>query len=159
MGFPGGSDGKESTGNARDLGSIHGLRKFPGGGHGNPLQHSCLKNPHGQKSLVGCSPWGHTESDATEWLSSRNSMRENTMRLKIMTHTNQHQSTSWWNHRLSGKRKDKPGVSRRKRKWLINNTELSQDFSIVILYKMIVIYFRYSTKMAAMDITLSKKYS
>ena len=28
----------------------------PGGGRGNPLQCSCLENPHGQRSLVGCSP-------------------------------------------------------------------------------------------------------
>ena len=40
MGFTGGSDGKESACNAGDLGSIPGLRKSPGGGHGNPLQHS-----------------------------------------------------------------------------------------------------------------------
>ena len=45
MGFPGGSDGKESTCNAGDLGSIPGLRRSPGGGHGNPLQYSCLENP------------------------------------------------------------------------------------------------------------------
>ena len=32
---------------------------FPRGGHGNPLQYSCLENPHGQKSLLGYSPWGH----------------------------------------------------------------------------------------------------
>ena len=30
-----------------------------GGGHGNPLQYSCLENPHGQSSLEGYSPWGH----------------------------------------------------------------------------------------------------
>ena len=42
-----------------DLGSIPGLGKSPGGGHGNPLQYSCLENPHGQKSLAGYSPWGH----------------------------------------------------------------------------------------------------
>ena len=29
----------------------------------NPLQYSCLENPHGQRSLVGCSPWGHKQSD------------------------------------------------------------------------------------------------
>ena len=29
------------------LGSIPGLRRSPGGGHGNPLQYSCLENPHG----------------------------------------------------------------------------------------------------------------
>ena len=70
MGFPSGSDGKESTCNAGDLGLIPGLGRFPGGGHGNSLQYSCLKNPHEQKSLVGCSPWGHKESDMTEWLST-----------------------------------------------------------------------------------------
>ena len=56
--FPGGSDGKESACNERDLGSIPGLRRFPGGGHGNPLQYSCLKNPHRQRSLEVYSPWG-----------------------------------------------------------------------------------------------------
>ena len=55
LGFPGGSDGKESTCNAGDLGSIPGLGRSPGGGHGNPLQYSCLENPHGQRSLVGYS--------------------------------------------------------------------------------------------------------
>ena len=38
----------------------------PGGGHGNPLQYSCLENPHGQGSLVGHSPKGHKESDTSE---------------------------------------------------------------------------------------------
>ena len=58
LGFPGGSDGKESACNAGDLGLIPGLGRSPGGGHGNPLQHSCLENPHGQRSLAGYSPWG-----------------------------------------------------------------------------------------------------
>ena len=44
-GFPGGSDCKESVRNAGDLGSIPGLGRSPGGGHGNPLQCSCLENP------------------------------------------------------------------------------------------------------------------
>ena len=43
--FPGNSDSKESTCNVGDLGSIPGLGRFPGGGHGNPLQYSCLENP------------------------------------------------------------------------------------------------------------------
>ena len=38
-------------------GSIPGLRRCPGGGHGYPLQDSCLENPHGQRSLVGYSLW------------------------------------------------------------------------------------------------------
>ena len=40
------------------------------GGHGNPLQYSCLENPHGQKSLAGYSLWSHKELDTTEWLST-----------------------------------------------------------------------------------------
>ena len=60
----------QSACNARDLGSIPGLVRSPGGGgHGNPLQYSCLKNPHGQRSLTGYSPWGCKESDTTERLS------------------------------------------------------------------------------------------
>ena len=43
--FPGGSDGKASVYNVRDLGSIPGLGRFPGEGNGNPLQYSCLENP------------------------------------------------------------------------------------------------------------------
>ena len=44
MGFPGGSDGKESTCNEGKLVSIPGLGRSPGEGHGNPLQYSCLEN-------------------------------------------------------------------------------------------------------------------
>jgi len=47
-----------------------GWEDSPGGGHGNPLQYSCLETPHGQSSLVGYSPWGHKESDTTEQLST-----------------------------------------------------------------------------------------
>ena len=56
LGFPGNSDSKESTCNAGDLGMIPGLGRSPGGGHGNPLQYSCLENPYGQRSLVAYSP-------------------------------------------------------------------------------------------------------
>ena len=44
-GFPGGSDGKESSCSAGDLGSIPGLGRSPGEGNSNPLQYSCLENP------------------------------------------------------------------------------------------------------------------
>ena len=47
-GFAGGSNSKESAGNAGDLGSIPGLRRSPGGRNGNPLQHPCLLNPMDQ---------------------------------------------------------------------------------------------------------------
>ena len=45
MGFPGGSAGKESTCNARDLGSIPRLERSPGEGKGYPFQCSGLENP------------------------------------------------------------------------------------------------------------------
>ena len=45
MGFPGGSDGKESACSVGDLGSSPVLERSPGGGRGNPLQYSCLENP------------------------------------------------------------------------------------------------------------------
>ena len=44
MGFPGGSDGKESACNAGDLGLILGSGRSPGEGNCNPLQYSCLEN-------------------------------------------------------------------------------------------------------------------
>ena len=69
-GFLGGSDGKESACKAGDLGSVSGLGGCPEEGHGNPLQYSCLENPHGQRSLAGCSPGGHKESDMTEQVST-----------------------------------------------------------------------------------------
>ena len=65
--FPGGSDGKESACSTGDP----GLEKSPGGGHSNPLQYSCLKNPYGQKGLVGYSSWGCKELDMTEQLSTQ----------------------------------------------------------------------------------------
>ena len=47
MGFPGGAKVKNPPANAgdiRDVGSIPGLGRSLGGGHGNPLQYSCLEN-------------------------------------------------------------------------------------------------------------------
>ena len=68
LGFRGGSDDKESACSTGDLGLISGLGRSPGGGNGNPLQYSCLKNPHKQRSVTGYSPWGHKELDTTERL-------------------------------------------------------------------------------------------
>ena len=42
-----------SAGDVRDAGSIPGLERSPGGEYDNPLQYSCLENPHGQRSLGG----------------------------------------------------------------------------------------------------------
>ena len=70
MGFPGNSDGTEFVFNEGDLGSLPRLGRSPGGGHGNPLQYSCLENPPGQKNLAGYSPRGREKSDRTEQLST-----------------------------------------------------------------------------------------
>ena len=40
------------------FGRIPGLGRSPRGSHGNPLQYSGLENPHGQRKLADCSPWG-----------------------------------------------------------------------------------------------------
>ena len=66
MGFPGGSEVNSPPASTRDLGLTPGAGRSPREGNGNPLQYSCLENPHGKRSLVGYSPWGLKESDMTE---------------------------------------------------------------------------------------------
>ena len=64
-GFPGGSVGKESTcntGDAGGLGSIPGSGRSPGGGNGNPLYYSCLKNPMDRGTL-----WATAHEVAKNW--------------------------------------------------------------------------------------------
>ena len=68
IGFPGGADGKESTYSAGDLGSIPGSERSLGGGHSNPLQYSCLKNPT-DRGAWRATVHGVAKSwmDMTEW--------------------------------------------------------------------------------------------
>ena len=68
LGFPGGSDGKESACNAGDPGSIPGLGRFPGEGNSYPLQHSCLENPMDRGAWQATVPWSHKVSGTTEQL-------------------------------------------------------------------------------------------
>ena len=78
MGFPGGSDGKECACNAGDTrrqGFNLWVRKIPWRRKWQPIPVSLPGKSHGQRSLVGCSSWGHKESSMTEqltlhWLSS-----------------------------------------------------------------------------------------
>ena len=57
MGLPGGSVVKNMPANAGDAGSIPGLRRSPGEGHGNPLQYSCLENTTVDRGAWRA-PWG-----------------------------------------------------------------------------------------------------
>ena len=71
-GFPSGSDGKESAGNAGDLGSIPGSGRSPGGGNGHPLQYSCLKNSTDREAWRTTVHGVTKELDTTERLTLSN---------------------------------------------------------------------------------------
>ena len=61
-GLSSGSDGKEHACNIGEPSSIPRSGRSCGGGRGNPLH----REFHGQRSLVGHSPWGHRKLDTTE---------------------------------------------------------------------------------------------
>ena len=66
--FPGGSDGKASVYDAGDPGLIPGLRRSLGEGNSQSTPALLPGKSHGQRNLVGYSPWGRKESDMTERL-------------------------------------------------------------------------------------------
>ena len=65
IGCPGSSNGKESTCNSGDPGSISELGRYPGEGNGHPLQYSCLENPMDGGAWRATVP-GVAESDTIE---------------------------------------------------------------------------------------------
>ena len=86
-------EGKNLSANAgdiKDTGLIPGLGRFPGEGHDNPLQYSCLENPYGQRNLAGYSPWGRKELDMTEQLSPHTQL---VIQARLL-----HHQTSWFQH-------------------------------------------------------------
>jgi len=66
IGFPSGSDGKESACNAGDPGLIHGFGRFLEEGTGNPLQYSCLENSMDRGAWQATVQWDLKELDMTE---------------------------------------------------------------------------------------------
>ena len=66
MGFPGGSDDKESAWNVGDWGLIPGSGRFPWRRKWQAIPVFLPGGFHGQRSLAGYSPWGHKESDTTK---------------------------------------------------------------------------------------------
>ena len=100
-GFPGGSLGKELACNAGDAGLIPESGWSPGGGHGNPLQYSCLENP----------------VDRGAWWATVHSVTKSQTRLKrLSTHTKENGATEdamvGWHHQLNGHESEQtPGDS------------------------------------------------
>ena len=68
MCFFGGSDGKQSAGNAGNPGSIPGSVRSPGGGNDNPLHYSCPGNPMERGAWQTTSPCCCKELDITDRL-------------------------------------------------------------------------------------------
>ena len=66
LGFPGGASGKEPTCQCRRRGFDSWVRKIPWRRAWQPTPVFLPGESHGQRSLVGYSPWGHKESDTTE---------------------------------------------------------------------------------------------
>ena len=60
-----------NAGDSRDVDLIPELRRSPRGGHGNPLQYSCLENPTDRGTWRADSPWGHKQSDTAEHSTAR----------------------------------------------------------------------------------------
>ena len=86
--FPSGSVGKESACNAEDTGDVDRfdpwVRKIPWSRKWQPTPVSLPGESHGQRRLVGDSPWGHKESDMTEQLTHT----------RTCAHTHTHTHTS-----------------------------------------------------------------
>ena len=95
--FPGGTlvvkNPPANAGDIRDMSSIPGSGRSPGGGHGNPLQYSCLENPMDKRSLAGYGPNSQKESDTTEWLITH------AMHPHVRKRENWDSESQWWNQR------------------------------------------------------------
>ena len=73
-----------SAGDARDVSSIPGSGRSPGVGNGKPSPVFLPGKFHGQRRLVGYSPWGHRELDMTEWLSANKNTQWNILQPQEM---------------------------------------------------------------------------
>ena len=94
--WPSGKEPAGNAGNTRDSGAILGSGRSPGVGNGNPLQYLFLPGgSHGQRSLMGCSPWGRRELNMTEQLSARVHTHTHTRtHARAHTHTHTHSADS-----------------------------------------------------------------
>ena len=102
-GFPGGSDGKESTCNVGDPGLIPGSRKIPWRRAWQPTSVFLPGESHGQGSLVGYSPWDGKELDTFLWLSVCVHVRAHTHTHTHCLKTSKEKNTSGSHGGLPGK--------------------------------------------------------
>ena len=79
MGFPGGSDGKESACSAGDPGLIPEWGRLPGEGNGYPLQYLAWRIPQTEESSGLHSPWGHKDWDTAKLLTLLTSENNTTL--------------------------------------------------------------------------------
>ena len=89
MGFPGGSDSKESACNAGNLGSVPVLGRSPGGGNGNLLQYSCLENPMDSEAWWATVHGGHKSqtrlsNETTTTTTTITALQEQPMRMSAL---------------------------------------------------------------------------
>ena len=94
LGYPGGSDGKESVCNVGDLGSIPGLERSPGGGHGNPLQYSCLENPM-DRGAWGATAHGVSKSHSVMSMTERLSIAQHSTNCQVTFIATEVESPAW----------------------------------------------------------------
>ena len=100
MGFPGGSSGKESACISRlvikDEGLIPGLGRCPAGGHGNPLQCSCLENPM-DRGDCQAAVYGAAQSQTwLKWLSMHSWTQLCRCHQSYGRKVRRNQRASWW---------------------------------------------------------------
>ena len=74
---------KNLPANAGDLGLIPGLGRASGGRHDNPIPVFLPEEFHGQRRLVGYSPWGHKESDMIEPRSTHIILEKHTHHIRV----------------------------------------------------------------------------
>ena len=122
-GFANRSVGKESACNAGFPGLIPGLGRSPGERKGYPLQYSGLENPHGQRSLVGYSPWGCKESDTTEWLSTWQKPTQHCKAI-ILQFKKKRKKRGWWSRVREGSHT----VGTNRDKVSVFNTKVTEGF-------------------------------
>ena len=87
-----------SAGDRRDKGSLSGSGRPPGGGHGNPLQYSCLENPMDRGAWLAAAH-GHIQSDRTE--ATYHARMQRSFKCELQSLNRNTHKTRLWTDRLT----------------------------------------------------------